>query len=202
MARLLFTGKAFGTFDSQNGEPAKTALRKIMAVSNVSYMKQVHGDSIQIITELDSNLSEVDGLITNQKSIALAVQVADCLPLLLQSELVVAAIHVGRKGLVNGIALKAINMMKELGAGEISGVVGPHICGKCYEVDQNMFDEITSTHPGTKSSGRCLNLFAGLAEQISEIPLINLGICTLENPEYFSYRRGGEAGRQVGVICL
>jgi copper oxidase (laccase) domain-containing protein len=29
-----------------------------------------------------------------------------------------------------------------------------------------------------------------------------LGICTLENPEYFSYRRGGEAGRQVGVICL
>jgi hypothetical protein len=65
-----------------------------------------------------------------------------------------------------------------------------------------MFDEITKQHPATKSDGRNLNLFAGLEEQISEIPLVNLDICTLENPDYFSFRRGGESGRQVGVICL
>jgi polyphenol oxidase len=65
-----------------------------------------------------------------------------------------------------------------------------------------MFDEITKVHPATKSTGRNLNLYAGLAEQIPEIPLENLNICTLENPDYFSFRRGGETGRQVGVICL
>ncbi len=202
MARLLFTGKAFGSFDLANGDSAKASLKKHLSVSKVFYMKQVHGNSIQITSDTSPDLSEVDGLVTNQKSIALAVQVADCLPLLLQSDLAIAAVHVGRKGLVNGVAIKAVAAMKELGATSITGVVGPHISGKCYEVDQEMFDEITRDHPATKSSGRNLNLYAGLTEQIPDVTLENLDICTLENPDYFSFRRGGETGRQVGVICL
>jgi len=202
MARLLFSSKAFGSFDLASGDSAKASLRNLLSVPKVSYMKQVHGNSIQITSDASPDLSEVDGLVTNQKSIALAVQVADCLPLLLQSDIAVAAVHVGRKGLVNGVAIAAVAAMKELGAARITGVVGPHICGKCYEVDQEMFDAITRVHPATKSTGRNLNLYAGLAEQIPEIPLENLNICTLENPDYFSFRRGGETGRQVGVICL
>lgn len=202
MARLLFTGKAFGTFDPQNGDGARSQLSKLLSLPTISYMKQVHGNEISVVTESSSVPPEVDGLVTNQKSIGLAVQVADCLPLLLQSDVAVAAVHVGRKGLINGVALKAVAALKELGAKSISGVVGPHICGKCYEVDQEMFDQITKEHPATKSIGRNLNLFAGLAEQISQVSLVNLNICTLENSDYFSYRRGGESGRQVGVICL
>ena len=202
MARLLFTGKEFGTFDLQNGDQSKASLQKALSVSNIFYMKQVHGNTVQTITNESSNLPEADALVTNQKSIALAVQIADCLPLLLQSEVAVAAVHVGRKGLLNGVAVKAVAALKQLGATKITGVVGPHICGNCYEVDKAMFDEITKQHPATKSAGRNLNLFAGLAAQISEIPLVNLNICTLENPNYFSFRRGGESERQVGVICL
>ena len=202
MARLLFTGKAFGTFDLQNGDQSKASLQKALSLSNIFYMKQVHGNTVQIISNDSSNLPEVDALVTNQKSIALAVQIADCLPLLLQSDVAVAAVHVGRKGLLNGVAVAAVAALKQFGATKITGVVGPHICGNCYEVDQSMFDEITKQHPATKSDGRNLNLFAGLAAQISDIPLVNLNICTLENPDYFSFRRGGESGRQVGVICL
>jgi YfiH family protein len=202
MARLLFTGKAFGTFDLQNGDQSKASLQKTLSLSNIFYMKQVHGNTVQTISNESSNLPEVDALVTNQKSIALAVQIADCLPLLLQSDVAVAAVHVGRKGLLNGVAVEAVAALKQFGATKITGVVGPHICGNCYEVDQSMFDEITEQHPATKSPGRNLNLFAGLAAQISEIPLVNLNICTLENPDYFSFRRGGESGRQVGVICL
>jgi YfiH family protein len=202
MARLLFTGKAFGTFDLQNGDQSKASLQKALSLSNIFYMKQVHGNTVQTISNESSNLPEVDALVTNQKSIALAVQIADCLPLLLQSDVAVAAVHVGRKGLLNGVAIAAVAALKQFGATKITGVVGPHICGNCYEVDQSMFDEITKQHPATKSNGRNLNLFAGLAAQISDIPLVNLNICTLENPDYFSFRRGGESGRQVGVICL
>lgn len=202
MARLLFTSKSFGTFDLKNGESARSKLPEFLSLSTISYMKQVHGNEISVVSQSSSVLPEVDGLVTNQRSIGLAVQVADCLPLLLQSDVAVAAVHVGRKGLLNGVALKAVAALKEFGAKNISGVVGPHICGKCYEVDQKMFDQITKEHPATKSTGRNLNLFAGLAEQISQVPLVNLNICTLENSNYFSYRRGGESGRQVGVICL
>jgi len=202
MARLLFTGKAFGSFDLQNGDQSKASLQKALSLSNIFYMKQVHGNTVQTISNESPNLPEADALVTNQKSIALSVRIADCLPLLLQSDVAVAAVHVGRKGLLNGVAVAAVAALKQFGATKITGVVGPHICGNCYEVDQSMFDEITKQHPATKSDGRSLNLFAGLAEQISEIPLVNLDICTLENPDYFSFRRGGESGRQVGVICL
>jgi YfiH family protein len=202
MARLLFTGKNFGSLDLQNGAAARAAIQKLLSTPQLTFMNQVHGDVVQVISESVSDSPEADGLVTTQRSVSLAVQVADCLPLLLQSDHAVAAVHVGRKGLLNGVAVKAIAAMKELGAKNITGVVGPHICKNCYKVDQQMLEEITNQHPATKSTGRNLNLFAGLAAQISEIPLTNLDICTLEDPNYFSFRRGGETGRQVGVICL
>ena len=42
--------------------------------------------------------------------------------------------------------------MRELGAGTITGKFGPSICGTCYEVDQNTFDEVTAAfHPESGS---------------------------------------------------
>jgi polyphenol oxidase len=201
MARLLFTGKAAGTYDPISGLENRDELSKSLAVPTTIFMKQVHGSTVVIVDEASNNLFEADALVTNKKSIALAVQAADCLPLLLQSDGVVAAVHVGRKGLLNGVALAAVAAMQDLGAGQITGVVGPHICGSCYEVDQVMFDEITQIHPDSAASNRRLNLFAGLVAQLPQVALTNLNICTLENPNYFSFRRGAESGRQVGVIC-
>ena len=201
MARLLFTGKAAGTYDPISGLENRDEISKSLAVPTTIFMKQVHGNTVVIVDEASNNLLEADALVTNKKSIALAVQAADCLPLLLQSDGVVAAVHVGRKGLLNGVALAAVAAMQDLGAGQITGVVGPHICGSCYEVDQVMFDEITQIHPDTAASNRRLNLFAGLVAQIPQVALTNMNICTLENPNYFSFRRGAESGRQVGVIC-
>ena len=201
MARLLFTGKAAGTYDPISGLENRDEISKSLAVPTTIFMKQVHGNTVVIVDEASNNLLEADALVTNKKSIALAVQAADCLPLLLQSDGVVAAVHVGRKGLLNGVALAAVAAMQDLGAGQITGVVGPHICGSCYEVDQVMFDEITQIHPDSAASNRRLNLFAGLVAQIPQVALTNMNICTLENPNYFSFRRGAESGRQVGVIC-
>lgn len=201
MARLLFTGKAAGTYDPISGLENRDELSKSLAVPTTIFMQQVHGNTVVIVDEASNNLLEADALVTNKKSIALAVQAADCLPLLLQSDGVVAAVHVGRKGLLNGVALAAVAAMQDLGAGQITGVVGPHICGSCYEVDQVMFDEITQIHPDSAASNRRLNLFAGLVAQIPQVALTNMNICTLENPNYFSFRRGAESGRQVGVIC-
>ena len=201
MARLLFTGKAAGTYDPISGLENRDEISKSLAVPTTIFMKQVHGNTVVIVDEASNNSFEADALVTNKKSIALAVQAADCLPLLLQSDGVVAAVHVGRKGLLNGVALAAVAAMQDLGAGQITGVVGPHICGSCYEVDQVMFDEITQIHPDSAASNRRLNLFAGLVAQIPQVALTNMNICTLENPNYFSFRRGAESGRQVGVIC-
>ena len=208
MARLLFTGKSGGTYDLNSGLTNRDHLAKTLSVSKSIFMKQVHGNSVQVINSDSESLIEADGLVTTLKSTALIVQSADCLPLLMSGiaadgvEIAIAAVHVGRKGLVNGVAINAVTAMQALGAVKITGVVGPHICHKCYEVDDQIFNEVTALHPRSRSDDRRLNLFAGLAAQIPQVTLRNLNICTLENPRYFSYRRGAESGRQVGVICL
>jgi copper oxidase (laccase) domain-containing protein len=115
---------------------------------------------------------------------------------------VIAAVHVGRKGLMNQVAVNAVAQMRKLGAKEITGVVGPHICGQCYEVGADIFTEVTNAYPATFKKQNYLDLYAGLVSQLPEIKLSNIDLCTKENTDYFSYRAHGEGGRQVGVITL
>jgi len=200
MARLLFTSRKFGSLadplSSENLSHLSTLIGKPIQV-----MQQVHGDEVVVI-DGPTQAPIADGLVTSSKEIALAVRVADCLPLLMYSEQVVAAVHVGRKGLVNKVAINAVEQMRKLGAGEIRGVVGPHICGECYEVGPDLYAQVGANHPSAAEKSNYLNLYAGLVEQLPGISLTNLNLCTKELADYFSHRASGEIGRQAGVISL
>ena len=200
MARLLFTSRKFGSLADPLPNEKFSDLSKLIS-RPVAVMHQVHGDQVVVIDAIEKTPT-ADALVTSNKEIALAVRVADCLPLLMYSENVVAAVHVGRKGLVNKIAVNTVNQMRKLGAEEIQGVVGPHICGDCYEVGPELYEQVSADHPATAAKNNHLNLYAGLVEQLAGISLTNLNLCTKELPDYFSYRGNAEIGRQVGVISL
>ena len=204
MARLLFTSRHFGSLANPLKSESTKQLSKLIG-KPIYFMNQRHGDEIVVVDEQSSPSGAVfdgDGVVTDKANVALAVQVADCLPLLLYSKSVVAAVHVGRKGLLNKVALAALSQMQMMGDDQIKGVVGPHICGSCYEVDPEMYSQITKEHPATGGKNNHLNLFAGLADQLNEIKITDLGMCTKENPDYFSHRADATLGRQVGVISL
>ena len=200
MARLLFTSRKFGSLADPLPNEKLSDLSKLIS-RPVALMHQVHGDQVVVIDD-NTKTPTADALVTSNKEIALAVRVADCLPLLMYSENVVAAVHVGRKGLVNKVAVNAVNQMRKLGAEEIQGVVGPHICGDCYEVGPELYAQVSADHPATAAKNNHLNLYAGLVEQLVGVSLTNLNLCTKELPDYFSYRGNAEIGRQVGVISL
>jgi len=170
-------------------------------------MNQVHGDAVVVIDDF-VNEPTADALITQNPHIALAVMVADCIPLLLVSDSVIAAVHVGRRGLVNGIAVKTVNKMRELGASHIWAELGPSICGKCYEVPQDLADEVALLHPVAMSmtifSSPALDLPRALVAALEAVGVSSQvsAVCTLENPNYFSYRRHNITGRTAGVIWL
>ena len=79
------------------------------------FMNQVHGSTIlEIDGASDANMVyECDGLITRTPGIGLAVLVADCAPVLLIGRSTVAAIHVGWRGLFDGIVEKALALMAD-----------------------------------------------------------------------------------------
>ena len=210
-------GVSHGAFASLNlglhvGDDEANVLRNREIVSTsfgpVQYMNQVHGDRIAIIEEVTEEAPTADALVTGIPGVALAVMVADCIPLLLRSEECVAAVHVGRKGLVNEVTRKTLSLMREMGAQQITAIVGPSICGACYEVSEEIFNEVVGAHPvaasSTSAGTRALDLPAALEAVLREekIAIITEFECTLESNDLFSYRRDGITGRQAGVIKL
>ena len=210
-------GVSHGAFASLNlgthvGDELADVLRnrEILAskVGPTQFMNQVHGDRIALIEEVTEEIPTADALVTGIPRISLAVMVADCIPLLLKSPESVAAVHVGRRGLVNEITRKTISVMREMGASQITAIIGPAICGSCYEVSEDIYHEIIAAHPfaesRTAAGGYALDLPAALRSVLSDegVAIINKFECTVENDEYFSYRRDGVTGRQAGVISL
>jgi len=210
-------GFSHGDYSSWNlashvgDDPADVELNRAKLrerVGEFAIMSQVHGDTVVVLDELPDDVPVADALITANPNLALVVMVADCIPLLLKSEKLVAAVHVGRAGLINSIALKTIAKMRALGAIQISGSIGPAICGSCYEVPQELHDEVTSLHPLASSKTRtgtpALDLPKALIAALAYVN-VPVGIsagCTLEDDNSFSYRRNQVTGRQGGVIKL
>ena len=173
------------------------------------YMNQVHGNRVAIIEEVTEEIPTADALVTGIPGITLAVMVADCIPLLLKSKDSVAAVHVGRKGLLNRVAEMAIDVMREISDAQISAIIGPAICGKCYEVSDEIFSEVTKGHPDsasrTVSGTPALDLVAALISNLQNLGITdidNQSRCTLEHNDLYSYRRDGATGRQVGLVWL
>lgn len=177
-------------------------------LGKIQFMKQVHGDEIVVVDRLADEEPTCDSLITTTQGISLAVMVADCIPLILVSKKAVAAVHVGRAGLVNKIAIKTLQQMRSLGAVDIHAVLGPSICGKCYEVPLQLQLDVIADHPSalatTYEGTAGLDLAAGLiADLVAEgVSYEASSICTKENPLYFSHRRENPTGRFAGVVSL
>jgi YfiH family protein len=177
-------------------------------VGSFVVMSQVHGDGVVVVDEVPAEAPIADALITGNPNLALVVMVADCIPLLLRSEKLVAAVHVGRAGLINSIALKTVAKMRELGPVQISGSIGPAICGSCYEVPQELHDQVSAAHPLASSKTRvgtpALDLPRALVAALAavDVPVEISAGCTLEDDDYFSFRRNKVTGRQAGVIKL
>ncbi len=112
---------------------------------------------------------------------------------------VIAAVHAGRRGAADGIAVRMLEEMTALGAaaGRIDVLLGPAICGACYEVPSDMRDEVDAALPGsaciTDRGTPGLDLRAGLAGQLRDNGVGAVVVdprCTATDPDLFSHRRG------------
>ena len=206
-------GSSLGVYESFNlalhvGDDPSAVNANRALLGNVQFMNQVHGNGVVVIEQVLDHDPTCDAMITTTKGISLAVMVADCIPLLLISQKAVAAVHVGRAGLINKVAIQALHTMRALGALDVHAILGPSICGRCYEVPLEMQLEVIADHPRARSKTRnataALDLPAGLiADLIAEgVSYEASQICTMEDPLYYSHRRDNPTGRFAGVVSL
>ncbi len=220
-------GVSAGDFASLNlasrgdDDPAAVAENRRRAVAALTgspdtplaLMRQVHGDTVvDVGLPLPAEAPEADGLVTAEPGVVLAAQAADCVPILLAAPEagVVGAVHAGRNGVVLEVVRRAVERLREHGADRVHAWVGPHVCGGCYEVPAAMRDEVAASAPSSYAETTwgtpSLDLGAAVHAQLAAAGLDaadvrDVGRCTREDPELFSYRRdGARAGRLAGLV--
>ena len=222
MARTFFStrsgGASKGPYESFNlalhvGDETVDVLRnrEILAaeiglpLSKIFFMNQVHGNTVYEVTaDSDSRYApDADALFTRLPDRALVTLIADCTPLLMSSPTAIAAVHVGRKGLVAGIFEATLAKFDDAPS-EIFAEIGPAICGRCYELDLATYEEVIAISPEANfDRSKCsIDVSAGLIAKLkkSGISYKASNLCVNHQPGYFSYRRDGITGRQSGVI--
>ena len=190
---------------------------------------QIHKTDIAHVTEKDSGfysrkgITGMDGLITDVPGVPLMTFYADCVPLFFYDPVkkVVAAAHSGWRGTVAGIGRVMVDkLVGDNGCKreDVLAVVGPSICGNCYEVSSDVVDgfsdaygkdmanSISSPHGDGKflvdlwEANRYVLKSAGIKDEHIQVS----GICTYHNPELMISHRetDGKRGNMAGVVVL
>lgn len=208
------TARAAGSFGLATDEPVRdvisrwTALRGSLGGLNarLATVSQVHGARVVSLSpgwEGWLRGGEADGLLTPQRGTALAVTVADCVPVFLaHASGAGALLHSGWRGTAARILETAVRQLAALGlpARELRLHCGPAICGRCYEVSAEVYARLTGHDPGRPARIDLRALLADHARALG-IDAISLSpLCTRCGGGRFYSHRGGDSGRQLGVL--
>ncbi|MEV7450830.1 peptidoglycan editing factor PgeF [Streptomyces nigra] len=182
---------------------------------DVVWMNQVHGTDVAVVDGPwgDAPVPEVDAIVTTRRGLALAVLTADCVPVLLADPVagIAAAAHAGRPGMIAGVVPAAVAAMTRLGAdpARIVARTGPTVCGRCYEVPEEMRADVAAVEPAahaeTSWGTPAVDVAAGVHAQLTRLGVRDRErspVCTRESPDHFSYRRDRTTGRLAGYVWL
>ncbi|MCL4354465.1 peptidoglycan editing factor PgeF [Patescibacteria group bacterium] len=189
--------KTLGKINNQNLK--KALLLKNLDSNNLVLSEQIHGINIEEVVDANEGLiKQCDGVITRKKGLVIGIITADCLPIVFwdSDNKILAVIHAGCKGILEGIVQNLILKLKKMGADikNLKMLIGPSICGKCYEVSEKLIKDFKEKFLWSSIDGRFLDL-KNIAFEVAvrnglsskNIEISNL--CTKENSSFlFSAR--------------
>ncbi|UJH71593.1 polyphenol oxidase family protein [Ornithinimicrobium sp. INDO-MA30-4] len=183
-----------------------------LAPAKLRFMSQQHGCDVHTVHpgQEHSGSPDVDGIVARGTSQGVAALVADCTPVLLVDRSVglVAAAHAGRPGMMAGVVPATVQRLRDLGAVSLEAIVGPSICGRCYEVPLRMREAAGAVSPVTPAvtwtGTPAIDVAAGVVDQLTElsVPCSWVPGCARESEDLYSYRGEGQTGRYAGVVRL
>jgi YfiH family protein len=178
-------------------------------------LRQVHSANV-VVAECAGVLGDGDALVSNRPDLTLARRTADCLPVLMADSRnrVVAAVHSGWRGVVNGVVPRTIETMAkqfETLPEDLAVAIGPGIGACCFEVGPEVAAQFSELFPErTELAGKAnLDLVEALLRQMGQTgvrqgQIDTSKLCTYCQLELFhSYRRDREAsGRMMSAIRI
>jgi YfiH family protein len=209
--------------DRQGWAPLAEALG--VDAPHLILVRQVHGNHVLVVREAgDARVTappDADAIVTKRRDVALAVRVADCVPLLMADPATgaVAAVHAGWRGTATSAARAAVTaMIRELGVepASIVAAAGPSIGPCCYRVGSDVREAFEAAGHDRRSierwfpavdGERRLDLWQATLDQLSAAGLarerIHLArLCTACRIDlFYSFRAEGRGtGRLAAAI--
>ena len=206
------TTRAGGSFGLQGAEPVGDvfarwgALRESLGGARLASSRQVH--EATIIRHVPGwtgwlRSDDADGHLAPLPGTALAVTIADCVPVFIAHRTgVTALLHSGWRGTAARITARAIEMLalERCPPAELVLHCGPAICGDCYEVSPDVYAALTGTSVDRPTRVDLRKLIASHASALGVREITISERCTrCDNDRFFSHR-AGDSGRQLGVM--
>ena len=175
--------------------------------------QQIHSNIVKHVSS-SGTFSQCDGLITGVSDVCLGISVADCAPILIldTKKMLIAAIHAGWRGTVEGVVRNGLQlMMDKLGCRpeDIVAFIGPCADQCCYVVGDEVATKFAPAFVRVEGKKSYVNLKAANKSQILEMGVApdNVEVsphCTIgESNLFHSFRRDGvHSGRMMAVIKL
>ena len=210
--RAFTTTRAFGTFGTGGSDPVGEVmerwqrLRDALGAARFATARQVHG--AEVLEHGDAwrgwlRGPDADGHLASARGTAMAVTIADCVPVFVAHPSGAAAVlHSGWRGTEAGITSVAVARLSALGfpARELVVATGPAICGRCYEVSPEVYARLTGRRVEVATPVDLRSLIAAQARAAGVRRVESVEACTrCDNARFFSHR-AGDAGRQLGVL--
>lgn len=212
--RAFTTTRDVGSFGLMTDEPVHDVmarwheLRRELAPGGdrLATAGQVHGSTVLVHHGgwqgwLRSDAA--DGHVSMDRGTALGVTIADCVPVFIAHPSgAVAALHSGWRGTAARIVERGIETLthRGLSASELRIHLGPGICGKCYEVSADVYEQLTGRNPGRPTTVDLRLLIADHARAAGVAHISISDSCTRCNNDRFYSHRAEDVGRQLGVI--
>jgi YfiH family protein len=195
----------------------RNRLCRSLGIAEFACAQQVHATHLQRVGRDEAGagfmdpagiFSATDGLLTDERGVALAVLAADCVPVALAHPATgrLAVVHAGWRGVAAGIVTEALKAFDQ--PRQVLAAIGPAIGPDHYEVGEDVaaaVDAATSSGAAiTRNRARVrLDLpatVAGILEDAGVRSISGVDLCTAcEADRFFSYRRDGRGGRQAVV---
>lgn len=196
-------------------------LRRLLAAAGLAGRRlvrvtQVHGTSTLVAERIaEGPRREADALVASDPAFAIAIRMADCVPVLIACPRTgrVAAVHAGWRGLVGGTIESAVATLEAAGSRRVDllAAIGPCIGVDAYEVGPEVAATCRAAGLGAAVSARTprdhLDCFRAASIRLESAGIDaeridGTALCTFSHPdEFFSYRRdGARSGRMAAVI--
>jgi hypothetical protein len=115
-------------------------------------LRQVHSDIIHRIDSVPDEVLVGDGLVTSTPGLLLAIQTADCIPIILADSKrhAIGVFHAGWRGTAKRIVEKGVGEMHRWFGSkprDLKAAIGPGVHGCCYDVGEEVRDTFESQFP-------------------------------------------------------